>query len=59
MSDVPVQVVVAVFATEQGADQILYELEAAKVASYVGIENAAVVRRDEGNKLQIHEKIEG
>ena len=56
MSDVPVQIVVAVFQTEQGADTILYELEAAKSAGYIGIQNAAVLRRDEENKLHIREK---
>jgi uncharacterized membrane protein len=56
MSEVPVQIIVAVFQTEQGADTILYELEAAKSAGYVGIQNAAVLRRDEENKLHIREK---
>ena len=56
MGDVPVQIVVAVFQTEQGADTILYELEAAKSAGYIGIQNAAVLRRDEENKLHIREK---
>ena len=56
MSDVPVQIVVAVFQTEQGADTILYELEAAKSAGYIGIQNAAVLRRDEENRLHIREK---
>ena len=56
MSEVPVQIVVAVFQTEQGADTILYELEAAKSAGYIGIQNAAVLRRDPENKLHIREK---
>ena len=56
MSDVPVQVVVAVFQTEQGADSVLYDLEAAKSAGYYGIQNAAVLRRDKDGKLHIQEK---
>ena len=55
MSDVPVQIIVAVFPTEQGADGILYELEAARLAGYVGIQHVAVLRRDAENKLHIRE----
>lgn len=55
MSDVPVQIIVAVFPTEQGADSILYELEAARLAGYVGIHHVAVLRRDAENKLHIRE----
>ena len=56
MSDLPVQIVVAVFQSEQGADTTLYDLEAAQSAGYFGIQNAAVLRRDEHNKLHIREK---
>jgi uncharacterized membrane protein len=56
MSDKPLQIVVAVFQTEQGADAILYDLEAAKLAGYLGIQNAAVLRRDKDGKLHIQEK---
>jgi uncharacterized membrane protein len=56
MSDETVQVVVAVFQTEEGADSILYDLEAAESAGYIGIQNAAVLRRDAKNKLHVREK---
>ena len=56
MSDETVRVVVAIFQTEEGADSILYDLEAADSAGYVGIQNAAVLRRDANNKLHIREK---
>jgi uncharacterized membrane protein len=56
MSDEPVQVIVAVFQSEQGADSVLYDLEAARAAGYYGIQNAAVLRRDKDGKLQIQEK---
>jgi uncharacterized membrane protein len=56
MSDVLVQVVVAVFQSEEGADGVLYGMEAAKSAGYYGIQNAAVLRRDKEGKLHIQEK---
>jgi uncharacterized membrane protein len=55
MSDVPVQVVVAAFQDEKGADEALKELKRAKWAGVIGIQDAAVVRRDEKNKLHIKE----
>ena len=56
MGDETIQVVVATFQTEEGADSILYDLEAAESAGYVGIQNAAVLRRDAHNKLHVREK---
>jgi uncharacterized membrane protein len=56
MTDEPVQVIVAVFQSEQGADTLLYELEAAQLSGYIGIQNAAILRRDQENKLHIREK---
>ena len=53
--DVPVQVVVAAFQEEKGADEVLKELKAAKWAGLIGIQNAAVLRRDQKNKLHIKE----
>jgi uncharacterized membrane protein len=53
--DVPVQVVVAAFQEEKGADGVLKELKAAKWAGLIGIQNAAVLRRDQKNKLHIKE----
>ena len=55
MSDVPVQVVVAAFQDEKAADEALYDLKTAKWAGVIGIQNAAVLRRDEKNKLHIKE----
>lgn len=55
MSEVPVQVVVAAFKEEKAADEVLGELKAAKWAGLIGIQNAAVLRRDEKNKLHIKE----
>lgn len=53
MSDVPIQLVVAAFQDEKGADEALSELKAAKWAGLIGIRDAAVVRRDENNKLHV------
>jgi hypothetical protein len=39
VSDVTLHVVVAVFATEKRADQVLYALRAAQVVGYVGTQN--------------------
>jgi hypothetical protein len=55
MSDVPVQVVIAAFKDEKAADQALLDLKTAKWAGLIGIQNAAVLRRDEKNKLHIKE----
>ena len=55
MSDVPVQVVVAAFKDEKAADEALFELKTAKWAGVIGIQNAAVLRRDRKNKLHIKE----
>ena len=55
MSEVPVQVVVAAFEEERAADDALFELKQAKWAGLIGIQNAAVLRRDQKNKLHIKE----
>jgi uncharacterized membrane protein len=55
MSDVPVQVVIAAFNDEKAADQVLYDLKTAKWAGLIGIQNAAVLRRDQKSKLHIKE----
>jgi uncharacterized membrane protein len=55
MSDIPVQVLIAAFNEEKAADEVLDELKAAKWAGLIGIQNAAVLRRDEKNKLHIKE----
>ena len=55
MSDVPVQVVVAAFQDEKGAGDALSMLEDLKRERLIGIQDAAVLRKDEGGKLHIKE----
>ncbi|HEU5438194.1 MAG TPA: DUF1269 domain-containing protein [Ktedonobacterales bacterium] len=54
-ADVPVELVVAAFVGEDGAGQALKDLKEAKKQGLVGIRDAAVIRRDEKNKLHITE----
>ena len=53
MSDVPVQLIVAAFQEEKGADEALKALKQAKRAGLVGIKDAAVLRRDAKDKIHI------
>lgn len=53
MSDAPIQLVVAAFNEEKGADQALKSLKAAKKEKLIGIKDAAVIRRDRKNKIHI------
>jgi uncharacterized membrane protein len=55
MTDVPVQLIVAAFQDEKMADQALKELKQAKRERLIGIQNAAVLRKDEKGKLHIKE----
>ncbi|HSG16572.1 MAG TPA: DUF1269 domain-containing protein [Anaerolineae bacterium] len=55
MSDVPVELIVAAFQDEKGADQALKELKSAKRQGLIKIENAAVLRKDQKGKLHIKE----
>jgi uncharacterized membrane protein len=55
MSEVPVQLVVAAFQDEKAADEALKELKSLKRERLIGIENAAVIRKDEKGKLHIRE----
>jgi uncharacterized membrane protein len=55
MSQVPVELIVAAFQTENGADNALKNLQAAKKQHLIAIQNAAVIRRDTNNKLHISE----
>jgi uncharacterized membrane protein len=55
MSEVPVQVVIAAFKEEEAADEALKALKAAKKEHLIGIQNAAVLRRDQKNKLHVKE----
>jgi uncharacterized membrane protein len=55
MGEVPVQVVIAAFKEEEAADEVLKALKAAKKEHLIGIQNAAVLRRDQKSKLHIKE----
>jgi len=55
MSDVPVQLIVAAFQDEKSADMALKELKQARREKLIGIQNAAVIRKDEKGKLHIKE----
>ena len=55
MSSVPVQLIVAAFQTENGAEQALNQLKAAKKEHLIKIQNAAVIRKDAQGKLHISE----
>jgi uncharacterized membrane protein len=55
MSEVPVELIVAAFGEEKAAKAALKELKAAKRANLIDIVDAAVIRRDEKNKLHIKE----
>lgn len=55
MSDVPVELIVAAFGEEKAAKEALKELKEAKKAKLIDIVDAAVIRRDEKNKLHIQE----
>ena len=55
MSDVPVQVVIAAFQEEKAADEVLWQLKEAKWAGIIGIQNAAVLRKDQKGKLHVKE----
>ena len=55
MSDVPVQVVVAAFQEESAAKEALKALKQLKKEKLIGIQNAAVLRKDEKGKIHIKE----
>jgi uncharacterized membrane protein len=55
MSDIPVQVVVAAFQDEKGAADALSMLKELKRERLIGIDDAAVLRKDEKGKLHIKE----
>ncbi|HEY7270139.1 MAG TPA: DUF1269 domain-containing protein [Dehalococcoidia bacterium] len=54
-NDVPVDVLVAAYTTEQGAKDALHELDDARKANLIRIRDAAVLMRDADNKLHITE----
>jgi uncharacterized membrane protein len=55
MSDVPVELIVAAFNDEKGADAALKQLKQAKKEKLIKIENAAVLRKDQKGRLHIKE----
>ena len=55
MSEVPVQLIVAAFDDEKAADEALKALKQAKRERLIGIQNAAVLRKDAKGKLHIRE----
>jgi uncharacterized membrane protein len=55
MSDVPVQLIVAAFQDEKSAAEALKVLKQARREKLIGIQNAAVLRKDEKGKLHIQE----
>jgi len=55
MSDVPIQVIVAAFNDENSADAALQRLKQATREGLIGIQNAAILKRDEQGKLHIKE----
>ena len=53
MSDVPIELIVAAFQDEKGAEAAYKELKYAKKEHLIKIQDAAVIRRDAKNKLHI------
>lgn len=56
MSETPVELIVSAFQSEDGADNAMRDLVAAKRDRLLVIREAAVVRRDANNKLHINER---
>lgn len=54
-NDVPVQVIVAAFQNEKGAEDALQKLKEAEKEQVIDIDNTAVLRRDEDGKLHVTE----
>lgn len=55
MSDVPIEVIVAAFQSEDGAKEALKELKRARNEGLIKINDAAVIRKDAKGKLHIKE----
>ena len=55
MSQAPVQLIVAAFNDEKEAELALKELKRAKKEKLIGINAAAIIRRDQKNKMHIKE----
>jgi uncharacterized membrane protein len=55
MQQAPIQVMVAVYPTEQGASDALHDLKEARDTGAIKIKDAAVLMRDSSNKLHMAE----
>ena len=55
MNDSPIQLIVAAFQDEFAADEALKKLKTAQKQNLIEMQDAAVIRRDEKNKLHIKE----
>lgn len=55
MSEVPVELIVAAFQDEKSASEALKTLKQARREKLIGIQNAAVLRKDQKGKLHIQE----
>ena len=55
MSEVPVELIVAAFQDEGGAEAALQELKAAKKEGLIRIDNAAILKKDPDGKVHIKE----
>jgi uncharacterized membrane protein len=55
MADVPVQLIVAAFQTETGAEEALKDLKEAKKEKLVNVKDAAILRKDAQGELHIRE----
>lgn len=53
MSETPVELIVAAFQSDTGADEALTALKEAKREQLIGIKDAAVIRRDQNDKVHI------
>lgn len=54
-SDVPIEVIVAAFDSENGAEEALHDLKEVKKEGLIGIRNAAVLWKDDKDKLRFKE----
>jgi uncharacterized membrane protein len=55
MSNVPIQLIIAAFKDEDGAENALQQLKQAKKEHLIKIQNAAIIRKDAQGKLHIAE----
>ncbi len=55
MSNVPVELIVAAFQDEGGAEEALQELKAAKKEGLIKIDNTAILKKDANGKIHIKE----